>query len=359
MLRDVVTSLRWEDGELYILDQTLLPAEVREERQESIAQVRDSIRLLKVRGAPAIGIAAAYGLLLGLKGERSKSKIEFLSALDEKAAFLASSRPTAVNLSWALERMRRFARARAEEAGDSRRLYELLAAEAARIHDEDRAICRGIGERGLELIAEGAGLLTHCNAGALAASELGTATAPMYLAHSRGVKFRVYADETRPLLQGARLTAWELGRAGIDVTLICDDMAAYVMSRKLVDLCIVGCDRVAANGDTANKIGTMGVAILAKHFGIPFYVACPSSTIDFSTAEGGGIVIEERESEEVTSFGARRTAPEGVAVRNPAFDVTPHELISGFVTERGIIRPDFRAELASAFGALHSDRGGR
>jgi methylthioribose-1-phosphate isomerase len=347
----MIKSLRWTDGELYLLDQTLLPSEVREERQESIDQVRESIRLLKVRGAPAIGIAGAYGLLVGLKAEMRASKSRFLSALDEGAALLASARPTAVNLGWALERMRTYARAREGEAGDSRELYELLVGEAIRIHEEDRAICRKIGEHGLELIAAGSGVLTHCNAGALATSELGTATSPMYLAQSSGRKFRVYADETRPLLQGARLTAWELGRAGIDVTLICDDMAAYIMSKGLVDLCIVGCDRVAANGDTANKIGTLGVAIIAKHFGVPFYVACPSSTIDLSTADGSGIVIEERAPGEVTSFGARRTAPEGVAVRNPAFDVTPRELITGFVTDKGIIREDFEAGLARAFGA--------
>jgi methylthioribose-1-phosphate isomerase len=221
--------------------------------------------------------------------------------------------------------------------------------EAVRIHDQDRAICRAIGEAGVDLIKPGCGVLTHCNAGALATSELGTATAAMYLAHGRGVPFRVYADETRPLLQGARLTSWELQRSGVDVTLICDDMAAYVMSRGLVDLCIVGCDRVAANGDTANKIGTYGVAILARHFGIPLYVACPSSTYDRSTPGGEQIVIEERDAEEVTSFGARRTGPQGIKVKNPSFDVTPHVLISGFLTEKGLIRAPFQENLAKAF----------
>jgi len=345
----VVRSLRWEKGELYFLDQTRLPLEIVEERQESVEQVWESIRLLKVRGAPAIGIAGAYGLLVGLRPWIGLDPAAFLSRADSIAGYLESSRPTAVNLSWALGRMLAFARAHAAEALDSTTLYALLTGEAQRVHAEDRAICRGIGESGEALIIDGCGLLTHCNAGALAASELGTATAPMYIAFSRGRRFRVYADETRPLLQGARLTSWELQNAGLDVTLICDDMAAYVMSKGLIDLCIVGCDRVAANGDAANKIGTLGVAILAKHFSIPFYVACPSSTFDLGAPTGGDIEIEERGAEEVTSFGGRRSAPEGVKVRNPAFDVTPHELVSGFITEKGIVRPDYRKSLAEAF----------
>ena len=344
-----VKTLRWEDGQLYFLDQTRLPGEVVEERQETVEQVWEAIQLLKVRGAPAIGIAAAYGLLVALRPHRQAPLADYLAELARSAAYLDSSRPTAVNLGWALRRMTAFARARAPGAGSAARLHELLTEEAVRIHDEDRAICRAIGEHGVDLIAEGAGVLTHCNAGALATSELGTATAPMYLAHGRGVKFRVYADETRPLLQGARLTAWELSRAGIDVTLQCDGMAAHLMSKGLVQLCIVGCDRVAANGDTANKIGTLNVAILARHFGIPFYVACPSSTFDLATPDGDAIVIEERSADEVTSFGLRRTGPEGVKVRNPAFDVTPHQLIAGFITDRGLIRPDFRENLARAF----------
>jgi methylthioribose-1-phosphate isomerase len=348
----VPRSLRWEDeegGELYILDQTKLPGEVVEERQDSAEQVWESIRQLKVRGAPAIGIAGAYGLAIGLKPLVDLDLREFLTQAERIAAYLNSSRPTAVNLSWALNRMLAFARSNAEKAGTSAVLYKLLVGEAKLIHAEDRAICRGIGESGEVLLNEGCGVLTHCNAGALATSELGTATAPMYLAFSHGKRFRVYADETRPLLQGARLTSWELKRAGLDVTLICDDMAAYVMSKGLVNLCIVGCDRVAANGDTANKIGTLGVAILAKHFSIPFYVACPSSTFDFATATGADIHIEERGAEEVTSFGARETAPKEIKVMNPAFDVTPHELISGFITEKGIVRPDYRKNLERAF----------
>ncbi len=346
---DVPKSLRWENGELYLLDQTRLPGEVVEKRQESVEQVWQAIRRLEVRGAPAIGIAAAYGLVIALRPHRDAPMPAFMAELEKQAAYLDSSRPTAVNLGWALRRMKAVAEAEAPRAGAAARLLGLLTEEAVRIHDEDRAICRAIGEHGLPLIAEGSGVLTHCNAGALATSELGTATAPMYLALAQGRRFRVYADETRPLLQGARLTAWELQRAGVDVTLICDDMAASTMAKGLVQLCIVGCDRVAANGDAANKIGTLNVAILAKHFGIPFYVACPSSTFDLATPSGDAIVIEERGAEEVTSFGERRTGPEGIQVRNPAFDVTPHELITGFVTDRGLIRPDFQANLARAF----------
>ncbi|HUX40097.1 MAG TPA: S-methyl-5-thioribose-1-phosphate isomerase [Rectinemataceae bacterium] len=342
-------SLRWENEELLLLDQTRLPGEVVEERQESVEMVWDSIKRLKVRGAPAIGIAGAYGLLLGVRPLLGLGLPDFLAKAEETAAYLNSSRPTAVNLSWATGRMLSYARDKAAEAGDSAALYRLLVDEARRIHAEDRAICRNIGEHGEALIKEGSGVLTHCNAGALATSELGTATAPMYIAFAKGRRFRVYADETRPLLQGARLTSWELQQSDLDVTLICDDMAAYVMSKGLVDLCVVGCDRVAANGDTANKIGTLGVAILARHFSIPFYVACPSSTIDFATATGEDIHIEERGEEEVTSFGARRTAPEGMKVRNPAFDVTPHELVSGFITEKGIVGPGYAENLARIF----------
>ncbi len=345
----VPRSLRWVDGELVILDQTKLPGTVVEERQASVEQVWESIRLLKVRGAPAIGIAGAYGLLVALKPHREDPVPEFLAAAERSATYLDSSRPTAVNLGWALSRMMALARRLAPSVSSAAALYDQLVEEAVRVHEEDRAICRAIGEHGLALIRPGCGVLTHCNAGALATSELGTATAPMYLAHARGIPFRVYADETRPLLQGARLTSWELQRSGLDVTLICDDMAAHMMSQGLVDVCMVGCDRVAANGDAANKIGTMGVAILAKHFEIPFYVACPSSTVDLATQDGSAIVIEERDQDEVTSFGMRRTAPEGVKVRNPAFDVTPHELIAGFITDRGLIRPDFKRNLERAF----------
>ena len=342
-------SLRWADGGLILLDQTRLPGEIVEQRQETIEQVWESIKLLRVRGAPAIGIAAAYGLLVGMKPYRESPLGEFMAKLEANAAYLNSSRPTAVNLSWALQRMTDTAARQRDQAGGSAQLYDLLVEEAVRIHDEDKAICRAIGAHGLALMHAGMGVLTHCNAGGLATSELGTATAPMYLAHQRGIGLRIYADETRPLLQGARLTTWELQRAGLDVTLICDNMAAYVMSQGLIDICIVGCDRVAANGDTANKIGTLGVAILARHFNIPFYVACPSSTVDLGTPDGSGIVIEEREADEVRFCGAGRTAPADAKVRNPAFDVTPQALIAGFITERGILRPPYAETLARQF----------
>ena len=341
-------TLSWKDGVLTLLDQTLLPVEVKFEEQKSIEQVWDSIKKLKVRGAPAIGIAGAYGLLYGVKDKTDLPREAFLRELRKSAEYLDTSRPTAVNLSWALKRMVTVAESVKESTAAG--IYAALEKEAVVIHDEDRAICRNIGLNGKVLIKDGMGVLTHCNAGSLATSELGTATAPMYLAHEDGVRFRVYADETRPLLQGARLTSWELQQSGIDVTLITDNMAAFIMSKKLIDLAIVGCDRVAANGDTANKIGTMGVAILAQHFNLPLYIACPSSTIDFETESGDDIVIEERDPEEVTFFGARRTGPEGIKVRNPAFDVTPHELIAGFITEKGIIYPPFKENLKKVFG---------
>lgn len=339
--------VRWQDGRLFLLDQTQLPLATVIEPQESVEQVWQSIQQLKVRGAPAIGIAGAYGLVLAMQAHSQLPRSEFLAELTRQAAYLDSARPTAVNLSWALTRLVQTAQALTHLSGPD--LQAALEQEAIAIHAEDRQLCRRIGEHGLPLIQDGMGVLTHCNAGALATSELGTALAPLYLAQACGRSFKVYADETRPLLQGARLTAWELQQAGIDVTLICDNMAAHMMSQGLIDLVIVGTDRVAANGDVANKIGTLGVAILAQYFQIPFYVACPYSTIDFATADGSAIVIEERSASEVTHFGQRRTAPEQVSVRNPAFDVTPQSLVSGLITERGIIRPPYAETLRQSY----------
>jgi methylthioribose-1-phosphate isomerase len=344
---EIPQTLRWSAGELYLLDQTKLPIEVIEEKQETVEQVWHSIKQLKVRGAPAIGVAGAYGLLVGIREQTAMTLKEYLQEVENKAVYLDSARPTAVNLKWALNRM--LNSAKLFSGSDSKGLYKQLEEEAIRIHEEDVQLCLKMGINGVSLIKEGLGVLTHCNAGALATTGIGTATAPMYLAHQNGVHFRVYADETRPLLQGARLTSWELNKAGLDVTLLTDNMAAHIMSQGLIDLVITGTDRVAANGDVANKIGTHGVAILAKHFGIPFYVACPYSTIDFNTAEGKDIVIEERDAEEVLHFGLRRTAPEEMKVHNPAFDVTPHELVTGLITEKGIISSPFAENLRKEY----------
>ena len=343
----MVRSIEWRNDTLFLLDQTKLPLSVEVEEQKSIGQVWDSIKQLKVRGAPAIGVAGAYGLVIAMRDKRGLDKESFLTELRQGADYLDSSRPTAVNLHWALKRCVRFVENSDGESGEQ--LYTVLAAEAAAIHDEDIRMCRSIGEYGEHLIRDGMGILTHCNAGRLATSDYGTATAPMYLAHEKGKKFTVYSDESRPLMQGSRLTAWELKEAGIDVYTITDSMAAFVMQKGLIDMVIVGTDRVAANGDVANKIGTMGVAILAEHFGIPFYVASPASTVDFNTPAGSDIVIEERGEDEVTHFGKRRTAPHGIKVCNPAFDVTPHELVSGFITDAGLIRPPYKASLAQVF----------
>ena len=328
-------------GTLRLLDQTKLPGEVAYIDCRDVPTVWDAIKRLVVRGAPAIGVAAAYGCVVAVQPEGDRAAM-----LKKAAEYLATSRPTAVNLFWALERMQRVTPC----------TPEALLAEAKRIHEEDAAMCRAIGEHGLKWLqerAKGQGpgakgksqsairVLTHCNAGALATGGIGTATAPMYLAHERGLPVAVYADETRPLLQGARLTAFELAAAGVDVTLICDDMAAQVMREGRVDCVITGADRIAANGDAANKIGTYNVAILAKHHGIPFVVAAPSSTFDLTLAEGSAIPIEQRAADEITNGFGKRTAPDLPSLKtyNPAFDVTPHELIAAIVTEKGVIEP--------------------
>ena len=339
-------SIEWKAGALYLLDQTRLPLETVVEKQDSLEQVWDSIKQLKVRGAPAIGIAGAYGLVIGLRKKTHLSAADFLIEVERQAHYLDTARPTAVNLHWALMRLVNQAKA---IAGSPTEILAALEQAAIQIHDEDRQLCRAIGTHGVTLIQPGMGVLTHCNAGALATSELGTALSPLYLAHEQGIPFRVYADETRPLLQGARLTSWELQQHGIDVTLICDSMAAHLMSQGIIDMVIVGTDRVAANGDVANKIGTLSVAIAAQYFEIPFYVACPYSTIDFETASGQTIVIEERGEAEVTHFGDRRTAPQAMKVRNPAFDVTPNHLVTGLITERGILRPPYGASLKANY----------
>lgn len=341
MTSAVPKSVIWSGGTLRLLDQTRLPHEEFYLVCDNHDAVRRAICNLSVRGAPAIGIAAAYGMILGL-GDLVGD--ELIKVLARRANDLISARPTAVNLAWAVNRMMSVARRLQNE--DLGTTLIALEREAIAIHREDAAACRAIGEHGLELVRQSPRLLTHCNAGALAVSELGTALAPVYRAHAEGVPVHVFVDETRPLLQGARLTAYELQRAGVDMTLITDNMAAHVMSRGKVDAVIVGADRVAANGDVANKIGTLNLAILCKHFSLPFYVACPWSTIDLLTSSGEAIVIEERDGNEVMEVQGQAISPTGIRVYNPAFDVTPASLVTAFVTERGIISPPFDVNFA-------------
>lgn len=335
-------TLRWiggTDGALRLLDQTLLPVEVKEIECRNVEQVWEAIRALRVRGAPAIGVAAGYGVCVGLQSALQANEDQFFARLREVADYLATSRPTAVNLFWALDRMKR--KAESLQGRGVPAVAEALLAEAKEIEAEDRRMCRAIGKHGAELLKDGSGVLTHCNAGGLATADYGTALAVFFAAHEAGKRLKVFADETRPLLQGARLTAWELKQRGIDVTLICDSMAAQVMREGRIQAVVVGADRIAANGDTANKIGTYGVAVLAKHHGIPFYIAAPSSTFDLKTKTGRDIPIEQRDPREITHGFGRQTAPDGIGVYNPAFDVTPAELIAGFITERGVEKPPF------------------
>jgi methylthioribose-1-phosphate isomerase len=339
-------TVRWVgglDGRMEVIDQTLLPIELRFLHCRTVEQVWEAIKVLRVRGAPAIGVAAAMGVVVAVQ-ESSDDEREVLERVRLAAEYLATSRPTAVNLFWALDRMKRIAQEYHGKGG--RAIKEALLKEAKTIRDENAAMCRHIGDHGQHLVKEGCGVLTHCNAGSLATAEYGTALAPLYRAHELGRRFQVYADETRPLLQGARLTMWELQQAGIDCTLICDNMAAVVMKQGKVNLVLVGADRIAANGDTANKIGTYGVAVLAKHHGVPFYVAAPSSTFDLAIASGAEIPIEERGAAEVTHGFGRQTAPTGSKVYCPAFDVTPADLIAGIITERGLIEKPGKKTIA-------------
>ncbi len=345
-----INTIEWSDGKLRIIDQTLLPGEYCVIELPSTESVWHAIKRLQVRGAPAIGIAAAFGLLVALKEKRPATGAAARAVVNEAADYLATSRPTAVNLFWALDRMRRALDATPKQSSASE-IEARLESEAIRILEEDRERCRAIGSHGASLIAPGSGVLTHCNAGGLATADYGTALAVLFTAHENGVPFQVFADETRPLLQGARLTAWELQNAGIDVTLICDNMAAQVMREDKVQLVVVGADRIASNGDTANKIGTYGVAVLAHAHGIPFYVAAPTSTIDTALQSGDEIPIEQRDREEIVRWKDAVTAPEGVAVYNPAFDVTPAKYIAGIITERGILRPQFNESIAAVMKA--------
>jgi methylthioribose-1-phosphate isomerase len=335
-------TLEWkEPGHLVCLDQTRLPEEKTFRTLRSREEVFEAIRKLRVRGAPAIGIAGAYGLCVDLFSFPNNEVEALKERLSETARYLESSRPTAVNLAWALSRMQRAAAGSREREGA--RFRACLLAEAKRIHEEDRAMCRAIGEAGAPFIGDGMRVLTHCNAGALATGGSGTALAVLYRAAERGRTFEVFADETRPLLQGARLTAFELMEAGIPVTVICDSAAGFLMRQGRIDLVVTGADRIALNGDTANKIGTFSLAKLAAGFDIPFYVAAPSSTFDPDAASGRDIPIEQRDESEVVEGFGKRTAPRGVAVCNPAFDVTDAALIRGFFTEKGVIRPPFES----------------
>lgn len=348
--------------ELVIIDQTLLPGTTEIIHLHTAQEIWDAIYLLKVRGAPAIGVAAAFGIYIlakqiavehnmlessGVTDQAAAYKV-FYDEFTKQKEFLNSARPTAVNLSWALNRMDRLCQSMSDSPISD--IIDALQKEAIEIKEEDIRVCKAIGEHGLSLVKPGDGILTHCNAGQLATCKYGTATAPIYLGHERGYNFRVFADETRPLLQGARLTAYELHSAGVDVTLICDNMASTVMKKGWVNAVFVGCDRVAANGDAANKIGTSGVAAIAKYYGVPVYICAPTSTIDMNTKTGADIRIEERPAEEVTEMWYKeRMAPDGVKVFNPAFDVTDHELIAGIVTEFGVARAPYEDSFKEIF----------
>lgn len=324
-----------ETKELVIIDQTKLPGNIEIIRLSEAKEIWDAIYLLKVRGAPAIGVAAAMGLYILATKINADNFEDFYKEFTKQKDYLNSARPTAVNLSWALKRMDRLCQSMKTESIED--ILKALEKEAITIKEEDIAVCKAIGEYGLSLVKPGDGILTHCNAGQLATCKYGTATAPIYLGQERGYNFKVFADETRPLLQGARLTAFELHSAGVDVTLICDNMSATVMKQGKVNAVFVGCDRVAANGDTANKIGTSVVATVAKRYGVPVYICAPTSTIDLETPTGAEINIEQRPDKEVTEMWYKeRMAPEGVKVFNPAFDVTDHDLIAGIITENGI-----------------------
>ncbi|MDE5866531.1 MAG: S-methyl-5-thioribose-1-phosphate isomerase [Lachnospiraceae bacterium] len=337
-----------ENDALVIIDQTKLPGTTQIINLKTGEEIWDAIYLLKVRGAPAIGVAAAFGIYLMAKHIKSDDFDTFYQEFCRQKKYLNSSRPTAVNLSWALNRMDKVCQSNREKPVAE--IKELLKQESVSIKEEDIRVCKAIGEYGLSLVKPGDGILTHCNAGQLATCKYGTATAPIYLGQERGYNFHVYADETRPLLQGARLTAYELFSSGVDVTLICDNMSATVMRNGWVNAVFVGCDRVAANGDTANKIGTSVVATVAKRYNIPVYICAPTSTIDMATASGADIKIEQRPEHEVTEMWYNeRMAPEGVKVFNPAFDITDHDLITGIVTEYGIAREPYTESLKEIF----------
>ncbi|MBN1350749.1 S-methyl-5-thioribose-1-phosphate isomerase [candidate division KSB1 bacterium] len=343
-----VKTIEWANHSARIIDQTRLPTEIVYLNIETVEQMGEAIKMLRIRGAPAIGIAAAFGAYLSIRNFPSaQPKARFFDALNAAIEYLKSTRPTAVNLFWALDRMQTSAQSVQNEEIETIKRH--LLEQALAILEEDRAICRQLAFAGADLIKDGSTILTHCNAGGLATSEWGTAVGVIYAAVEQGKNIRVFADETRPLLQGARLTTWELMESGIDVTLICDNMAAFVMQQQRIDCIIVGADRIARNGDTANKIGTYNLAVLAEKHKLPFYIAAPVSTFDLTLTSGEKIPIEERDPREITEGFGTRTAPENVKVYNPAFDVTPNSLIHAFITEKGVIKPPFESNFQKFF----------
>ncbi len=345
----MLPTIDWTDDVVVMIDQRKLPTAEVFVRCRTAQDVARAIKSMVIRGAPAIGVAAAMGIALGIGQSKATGTQKLAVDLAKLCELMAGTRPTAVNLFWAIDRMKRAFAAGASAGESVVELRDRLAREARRIHDEDVASCRAMGAHGASLIADQARILTHCNAGALATAGYGSALGVVRAAVEQGKQVSVLADETRPFLQGARLTAWELMREGIDTTVITDNMAGSLMRGGQIDVVVVGADRIAANGDVANKIGTYPVAVLAREHGLPFYVAAPTSTIDLSTPDGDHIPIEERSAREVTHYGSARLTPDGVRVRNPAFDVTPHRLVTAIITETGIFRSPYDQSLPTAF----------
>jgi methylthioribose-1-phosphate isomerase len=347
----MLPTIARENDAVVMIDQRKLPAQEVYVRCKTASEVARAIRTMVIRGAPAIGVAAALGIALGMRRSATPGTQKFAAEFSKTCELMAATRPTAVNLFWAIDRMKRAFSEAIQSGASVDQIKDRLDAEAQAIHDEDVASCRMMGAFGAEVVPADAKILTHCNAGALATAGYGTALGVIRGAVEAGKKVAVFADETRPFLQGARLTAWELVRDGIDTTVITDNMAGALMRQGRVNFVVVGADRIAANGDTANKIGTYGVAVLAREHNIPFYVAAPLSTIDLNTPDGSAIPIEERQAKEVTHVGPSQLTPEGARIWNPAFDVTPHQFIAGIITERGIVRPPFDQNLRAQFNA--------
>lgn len=347
----MLPTIDWQDDAVVMIDQRKLPAAEVWVRCKTAAEVAKAIRTMVIRGAPAIGVAAAMGVALGMKRSTATGTAKFAAEFQKTCDLLAGTRPTAVNLFWAIDRMKRTFAAAVQAGASVAEIQAELERDARAIEEEDVRSCRAMGAFGAALVPDAARILTHCNAGALATAGYGTALGVIRAAVDAGKRVTVLADETRPILQGARLTAWELLRDGIETTVITDNMAGALMRQGLIDLVVVGADRIAANGDVANKIGTYSVAVLAREHGIPFYVAAPISTIDLATPDGSGIPIEERPAREVTHVGSTRLTPAGATIRNPAFDVTPGSLVTAIVTERGICRAPYVDALRAVVGA--------